>query len=441
MRPLRQLSLRCLTDKASMALVSVGFHKVADLCGRRENWRGVCIEAVVQKHLIHRFSHSAVEGDVYNLTNFTVTSKRRMVLSLIKSSEILKTKGSSQYLIDFMGIVTGISEELNFSKEGRQTRLMLIDMVDEMYFQPSMVQGKAKLARVNLYRGEVGIQNLFNASKLFWNPEILEAIEFKNGLVVHEIETNVAISLISDNGRPICIREQFLKLYSRRRVGKLNHLLEDGTYIVHGTITEIFQDESWWYLACSCMRAVDFSQGFPYCDGCKCEVFDMTLRYKVKFLLSDKTDSTELVMFDSECYSLINISCKRLAKQVEGYPDEILELIGQDLLFRVEHSEDQDDAFDGESFKVRKICFDPSIIEDYKELIEDETPLKFEENAGTSCVIDLTPNTITIGSEPDISTPSGGQSSSTPPASTAILKPSVKGKDDEPSEKKKKGQG
>ncbi|KAJ1399209.1 Nucleic acid-binding, OB-fold [Sesbania bispinosa] len=176
-----------------MAMVSTGFHKVADFCGRRESWRlrlklirvwkisavatpdnpfvmhmlfvdqeGNCIESVIQKHFMHRFANSVIEGEVYNVIQFTVTrnsgkfrathhdhkltfnANTRIVpcptvvipgtgLSLVKTSDILKTKGSSQYLVDFMGIITGISEKLTLSKEGRQTRLMLIDMVDEMY--------------------------------------------------------------------------------------------------------------------------------------------------------------------------------------------------------------------------------------------------------------------------------------------------------------------
>ncbi|KAJ1389659.1 hypothetical protein SESBI_38103 [Sesbania bispinosa] len=488
-----------------MAMVSVGFHKVANLCGRRESWRlrlklirlwkmsavatpddpfalhmlfvdqeGLCIEAVIQKHLMHRFSNSVIEGEVYNVSNFSVTrnsgkfrathhdykltfnANTRIVLcpvvtipdhglTLVKTSDIMKTKGSSLYLIDFMGIVTGISEELNLSKEGRQTRLMLIDMVDEMLGKIrcaifgqliDVVKGYLtlprcglpvliiQLARVNLYRGEVGIQNLLNASKLLWNPEIPEAVEFKNGLAVHEIETDVAISLISDNSRPISIREQFLELNPRKRLGELNNLLEDGTCIVHGTITEVFQEDDWWYIACSCMRAVDFSQGFPFCDRCKREVYDMSPRYKIKVLVCDESESTELIMFDAECYSLINIPCKGLlsdskGKQCDGYPNEILDFVGQELLFRVELNADKSSSFDDESIKVRKICFEPCIIKEYKGLIDDETPLKLNE-------LELTP-------------PCFGHSSSTPSASNLKCKPPSEGKDHEPCEKRKRG--
>ncbi|KAJ1426470.1 Nucleic acid-binding, OB-fold [Sesbania bispinosa] len=298
--------------------------------------QGICIKAVIQKHLIHRFSNSVVEGDVYNVTNFSVTRNSGKFRATHHDYKL--TFNANTRIVPcpffavphFMGIVTGISEELNLTKEERQTRLMLIDMVDEMLSYLLWAQvGKIRCA-------------IFG--------ELIDTVKGFLSLP----HCDVAISLISDNSRPISIRDQFLKMYSWRRVGELNHLLEDGTYIV---------------------------QGFPYCDGCKREVYDMSPRYKIKILVSDETESTELVMFDSECYSLINISCKSLladskTKQCGGYPDEILDFIGQELLFRVELNKDKSSAFDDESLKVRKICFDPTIIKEFKELIEDETPLK-----------------------------------------------------------------
>ncbi|KAJ1434120.1 Nucleic acid-binding, OB-fold [Sesbania bispinosa] len=457
-----------------MALVSVGFHKVSDLGGRRENrrlrmklirvWKMSAVATTSNDpfalHMLIK-SDSVIEGEVYNLSNFSVTRnsgkfrathhdyKLTFNANKYKDSSLSQRRHSGHWFeSDFIGIVTGISEELNLSKEDRQTRLILIDMVDEMGKIRCAIFGHlidtvkghltlprcglpvliTQLARVNLYRGEVGIQNLMNASELLWNPDIPEAVEFKNGLAVHEIETDVAISLISDNARPISIREQFLKMYPRRRVGELNHLLEDGTYIVHGTITEVFQEDDWWYIACSCMRAVDFDQGFPYC------------------VVSDETESSELIMFDAECYSLINIPCK--GKQCGGYPNEILDFIGQELLFRVELNGDESSTYDDESIKVRKICYDPSIIKEFKELIDDETPLKlkfapafskFEQSGGKTCVINLTPNNAPISSEYEVTPGCSAQSSSTPSNSSINTKPPVEEKNDEPCEKKKRG--
>ncbi|KAJ1405155.1 hypothetical protein SESBI_26097 [Sesbania bispinosa] len=273
-------------------------------------------------------------------------------------------------------------------------------------------------------------------------------------LAVHEIETDVEISLISDNRRPVSVREQFLTKFPRKRVGDLNHMLEDwivhspfrllsdGTYIVLGTITEVFQEDDWWYITCSCMRVVDFSQGFPYCDDCKCEVFEMSPRYKVKILVADQSDSTELIMFDSPCYSLLNIPCKGLlsdhkARKTDGYPPEILDFIGQEMFFSLELNAEKSSSFDGEAIKVQKICLDACILDEYKELIDDETPLK--DSGGNSCVIDLTPNSITVGGQCGLTPLSSTQSPPTLCASTVECKLPVQVKDHEPCEKKRRG--
>ncbi|KAJ1378708.1 Nucleic acid-binding, OB-fold [Sesbania bispinosa] len=91
---------------------------------------------------------------------------------------------------DFMGMVSAVSEEINLNKEARQTRLMLIYLVDKMgqvrlaLFGDmiDMVAGFLslprsglpvliiQLAKVNLYKGEVGIQIVMNASKVYCNP-------------------------------------------------------------------------------------------------------------------------------------------------------------------------------------------------------------------------------------------------------------------------------
>ncbi|KAJ1396443.1 glycine/betaine ABC transporter permease [Sesbania bispinosa] len=122
--------------------------------------------------------------------------------------------------------------------------------------------------------------------------------------------------------------------------------------------------------------------------------------------------------------------------------------IYQELHFRVELNAHRSSTFDDETIKVRKIYSDPCIIKEYKELIDDETPLKlkfapafskFEHSGRKSCVIDLTPNTITIGSEPELTPPGSGQSSSTPCTANVSYKRPVEGKDDEPCEKRKRG--
>ncbi|KAJ1413271.1 Nucleic acid-binding, OB-fold [Sesbania bispinosa] len=281
-----------------MAIVPRGFHLINILCGRRENWRlrvkvvrvwnmcsvstpndpyatqmvlvyekGVTIEATVQRHLMSKFSQSVLEGAVSNFGlsrnsgkfrashhefKITFNASTKMVattyfsipclgLNLLKTSEIEKTNGRSDLLIDFMGILMAISKEMTLNKEGRQARLMLLDLCDETGNIRCAIFGDMidaisgflsntsiglpvviiQLARVNCYKGQVGIQNVMNASKILWNPEWPEAIDFKNGLAVHEVETDVCIGTISERSRPIWLREEFLKMYPRKTMGEM----------------------------------------------------------------------------------------------------------------------------------------------------------------------------------------------------------------------------
>ncbi|KAJ1432543.1 Nucleic acid-binding, OB-fold [Sesbania bispinosa] len=288
-----------------MALVSGAFYMISSLCGRRQSWRlrvklvrawNMCSlakpddpfalemvfideEATVAKQHMMRFAQDVVEGQVYRLTNFGLTANSgkfraaahefklvfnagtRLIpchsvpiplsgLSLVKSSEIKETNGCSNFLLDFMGVLTAVSEEINMKKQGWETRLMLLDLVDEMCaIFGDMVDVVAgfinvprsglpvviiQFAKINTYKGVVGIQNVMNAYKISWNPDLPEVIEFKNGLAVHEIETDVSIGFISDRSR------------------------HDGCFIVMGIIEEVILEENWWYFACSCMKALSF---------------------------------------------------------------------------------------------------------------------------------------------------------------------------------------
>ncbi|KAJ1409034.1 hypothetical protein SESBI_23056 [Sesbania bispinosa] len=283
--------------------------------------------------------------------------------------------------------------------------MMLLDLVDEMSDIRFAVFGDMvdtvngllaqprcglpiviiQLAKVNLYKGAVGIQNVMNASKLWWNPEIPIAVEFKNGLAVHEIKSDVELSLIADRKRPVSMRDEFLKLYPKKSVGDIYEMLEEGLFIILATITDVVNEGFWWYTTCSCLRAVNFGKGFPYCDECKKIVWDMTPRYKFKVLVSDGCDNEHLIMFDSECYSLINKSCRDLPgdNQDNGsssgdYLSEITALVGREVLFRIERKDDVLLSLD-DSFEVKKVCTDTAIINEFKACANEDTPLKATE--------------------------------------------------------------
>ncbi|KAJ1380427.1 Nucleic acid-binding, OB-fold [Sesbania bispinosa] len=175
-----------------MALVSAGYHIIESLCGRRQNWRlkvklvrmwnmasvatlddpyalqisfvdekGGRIEGTVQKHNMLKFSRLMVEGHVYKVSRFGIIQnggkfraaghdykiifnsntqvspcKEASIphpgFAFSKTFDIKKTKGSLDYLLDFMGMVTAVSGEIRLNKEERVTRLVLLDLVEDM---------------------------------------------------------------------------------------------------------------------------------------------------------------------------------------------------------------------------------------------------------------------------------------------------------------------
>ncbi|KAJ1385244.1 hypothetical protein SESBI_41836 [Sesbania bispinosa] len=140
------------------------------------------------------------------------------------------------------------------------------------------------------------------------------------------------------------------------------------------------------------------------------------------------------------------MNMKQKGKKEGGYPNQILNLVGKELLFRVERKEDEFFLND-ECHRVKKICSDECIIKEFKELVEEDTPLKLkfapafsklDQSKARSCVIDLSPQCNSIGSEVSATPPSAGQCSS---STGTVIVPSKRGSEeavDPPSDKQKR---
>ncbi|KAJ1407226.1 Nucleic acid-binding, OB-fold, partial [Sesbania bispinosa] len=237
-------------------------------------WRTTVVAAWIEmaQHFIRKFSSSVVEGDVYKLTDFgivrnlgkfratthefklTFNANTKLIptpcgsipchgLSFLKTSDIMKTNGHSDYLLDFMGILTAVSDEMTMtSRDGRQTRLIQLHLVDEMGEIRCAIFGDfidvvrgllalpraglpvviLQLVKVNNYKGEVGIQNVMNASKILWELDMPEALQFKQELAIHEVESDLKIGVLVPKSETIVpLRDDFLKLHPRMTLCQL----------------------------------------------------------------------------------------------------------------------------------------------------------------------------------------------------------------------------
>ncbi|KAJ1375657.1 Nucleic acid-binding, OB-fold [Sesbania bispinosa] len=378
------------------------------------------IEATVPKNFMMKFSQAVAEREVYRLSNFGLTENSgkfraahhefkivfnggtKMIpcpsvnisasgFSLLKTSDINKTiNGCSDFLFDFMGVLTAVSEEITMKKQGRETRLILLDLVDEMLASTfylgsircavfddmvDVVAGFRTVPRDGLpvliiqlaKASQVGIQNVMNATKFYWNPDLPEAIEFKNGHAVHEVEPELA------------------------------------------------------------------------------------KRFKIKILVTNGEDWVSLLLWDSESYSLMNKTCRELLSEIKGdptecYPCDILDLIGQEFLFRVERKEHAKFGIE-ECYIVKRVCADQSVIDEFKGVVDEETPLKnkfepaFSKLGGcetSACVLELTPQSNSVVTNTDVSHNSSTPSTNHAGACVAEIKGQGEPIVDAPDEVKKR---
>ncbi|MCI21834.1 ATP-dependent DNA helicase PIF1 [Trifolium medium] len=91
----------------------------------------------------------------------------------------------------------------------------------------------------------------------------------------------------------------------------------------------------------------------------------------------DNTDSASFVIFDKDASSLFNLSCADMidAAQRNGgagaVPDQIARLVENTLLFKVETKPSTNQRFE-QTFRVRKICTDHTIIKEFKAKWDNE---------------------------------------------------------------------
>ncbi|KAJ1382102.1 Nucleic acid-binding, OB-fold [Sesbania bispinosa] len=104
---------------------------------------------------------------------------------------------------------------------------------------------------------------------------------------------------------------------------------------------------------------------------------------KLKLEVSDVTETAHFVIFDYDAASLLCKSCASMVGDAKipsrEYPAELDNLIGKELLFKLEIKNDRAFRFD-DSFKVRRICDDEDIIREFKQEKSVQTPemLKFK---------------------------------------------------------------
>ncbi|MCH80240.1 replication factor A protein [Trifolium medium] len=380
--------------------------------------KGGKIHATIRKQLIHVFDSQLEEGQVYEMSNFSVfpqSGNYRTTLHPYKIVFQLRTKvavaeGSNitqlgigvtslaeigaythdyEFLVDVIGLMTGISTEREYVRDGKLTKMVVIELTDhsgkcecalfgEYVDELNKKMGKSstgglpivvvQFAKVKIFRDKASLQNVLNTTRILINPDIPEAEAFKNSIAVHGIENDAAVPMIGEWPKP-SVEDEFLRMHPKKSVGELNNLCDAGVFVVCAQVVRVVDGQDWWYPACKCHKAVVPESGSYFCSACDRCVFQVIPRFRVKIEVTDGKDSCVFVLFDSDVSYMMEKSCaffvaRAKAKIVGPHPIEFDSLVGKKMLFAVDKSVKQSSVGDG-SCRVRRVCMNPTIIEEF----------------------------------------------------------------------------
>ncbi|PWA84923.1 replication protein A 70 kDa DNA-binding subunit B [Artemisia annua] len=275
------------------------------------------------------------------------------------------------------------------------------------------------LAMMKMWDAKMGVQNGYNATRLFlFNgkdeitaSEFKDVEEFRQGMLatkVDEMFENTAnrISTASRNST----KEDFTTSATMRHIVELLDVPQGNPSVIVGTVCAINEEEGWWYLGFGkCKKKVvkasdivDVESETPgkqvggptewYCTKCFVVVQSLKSVFRLQIRIQDATGTCSLSLFNDEVQAIADRSAYELCDKYgktdsEFVPPEITKIVGTKFAFKVFM-----DKFNATKllplFNVIRMSADPAIIES---LHAAETPVKPDNEATSGCVPIVSP--------------------------------------------------
>ncbi|KAJ1378510.1 Nucleic acid-binding, OB-fold [Sesbania bispinosa] len=229
--------------------------------------RGGKIHVVVRRTLVYKFQSTLIEGAAYSISNFGVGENSgefkysmylykinfeyhtRVVLmrdctiprfqySFVSLADIMAPTFDNSYLVDIMGVLTGIGTE----KESKIECALFENYLDDLNAflacgNTTNVVVVVQLAKVKSFKGKVSLQNALHATKLFFNPDFEKAVELRKSQIAEAPKMSP--------------EEEFLTHTIMKTIEELKDSNEEFCCIVMATIKHLIHGEDW------CIRLAD----------------------------------------------------------------------------------------------------------------------------------------------------------------------------------------
>ncbi|XP_045809726.1 uncharacterized protein LOC123904082 [Trifolium pratense] len=297
------------------AKVDIKFDDVADILPGKEN---ICIKGkihvIVTKQLIYMFDSKLGESQRYEMSYFSVFPLSGFYRTTLYPYKLCSKLRQREYVRDDK-MTKMVIVELTYHN-GKCECGLIGDYVDDL---------NKKMGKSMTGLPIVVVQ--FVKVKFF--RDNLEVESFKNVIVVHGIESDTIVPLIGERVKHP-LDEEFLRMYPMKFIAELGKLFEDGMFVVCVEVVGIVDAHDWLYLACKCHKRVIPDSDVYFCSA--------NTTWVVYFEVTDGKTTCVFLLFDSEMSYMIEKSCAFFVAQSKAV------------------------VSDG-SYRVKKVCMNPTIIE------------------------------------------------------------------------------
>nr|GME07504.1 replication protein A 70 kDa DNA-binding subunit D-like [Ipomoea batatas] len=312
----------------------------------------------------------------------------------LKPFEVLNTLDAN-ILVDVIDRVVEIYSPLEKLINGRPSRLIYFviedlkgnqlkctvwdDHVDKVkpFFQSDLLDPVVVLIQMGRIKvveksGEVKICSSYDATKLLFNENTLEFVEFRNSLSMQQqtplksITSNSTFSYGTTSGVESSTKMKITTLsdiFSKREIGD---------FWVPCKIIGIESDPNdWYYDSCpkpNCNKKLELNSGMYDCGKCGGRFVKGTLRYKLKIRVVDVNGTAPLLLWDREVLDLLCLKADELKAMqpsvMTKVPKDIRNLKGKGLFFKISVKSETFDKLDN-AVPVLQVKHFPEMFETY----------------------------------------------------------------------------
>ncbi|KAL4338396.1 hypothetical protein AHAS_Ahas12G0206000 [Arachis hypogaea] len=457
--------------------IKVRVIKIWSLSAVEDKYRKPMLEFIVMDQLEpHRrlFENHIIDGSLYSISNFSLaindqkykptthslriyfkreTQLRRVedinfptnMFHFVPNELILSQQNPQSHLIDVMGLITAKGDIVEFSKNGKKSIYIVVEL-DDMQgkgtirctlweeFATQLVQHIQdnptteyiliiQFAKFNLFKSAMGISNTNYNSLLYINPDFKEVKDFRQSFIMCNDQPRNALTQIPSH-TAYSMEDDLLNRTPYKPICEIKELTDGGFYCTIGTVISVENKNGWWYKGCKlCYRALKEDESFYYCMFCYSFPNIHVPRFCVQVRVCDDTDNAAFVIYDKEASRYLGTSASDLrASQLskgsskDDIPDEINSFKGKKFLFKISVKLDDINAFQPCKITVLKLCEDLQLItlfaSKYK-IYDENMPLENSEIQSAQSEFDVTPinnssqscEIINLDSTQDIVTP------------------------------------